>query len=192
MRSRAAIDDALVLRLSSRRSMDAAGGSVTRIRFLLFGVPTVLAMFFIAVPPAGAAAPVPFTVDDHVDFNTGVATFTATGPLCASGTFVDDTRVVAGSPTIPKANVLVTSVYTCDDGSGTFNLLKHLFITFGPDSFTITAPKRSWVVPEPTPAPLGTVSATASATSLLGSAPVKRWVSSACIDAGREHAISPG
>jgi hypothetical protein len=86
------------------------------------------------------AAPVPFTIDEHVDFNTGVFTFTATGPLCASGTFVDDVKVFAGSATNPKASILITSVYTCDDGSGRWNVLKHLFLTFSPGSFTNTGP----------------------------------------------------
>jgi hypothetical protein len=41
---------------------------------------------------------------------------------------------------IRKANLLIRSVFTCDVGSGTFNVLKQVFITFGADSFTNTSP----------------------------------------------------
>ena len=125
------------------------GGSVKRIRFLLLAVPTLLAMFSVAITPAAAAAPVPFTIDTHVDFNTGgVFTFTATGPLCASGTFVDNVTVVAPGPATAQGpgvsggvNLQIRSVYTCADGSGTWNQLSMLFLTFGPnDSFTNTGP----------------------------------------------------
>jgi len=84
----------------------------------------------------------PFTITDHDDFVSGVNTFTATGPLCPSGTFMDDTRVVAGHPgSSGKINLLVRTVYTCGDASGTFNTLRQVFITLGPDgSFTSTGP----------------------------------------------------
>jgi hypothetical protein len=37
--------------------------------------------------------------------------------------------------------VLIRTVYTCDDGSGTFTMLKHVFIQFNPDfSSTNTGP----------------------------------------------------
>ena len=97
-------------------------------------------MLSLAVTPAAVAAPVPFTIDEYFDFNTGVFTFTATAPLCASGMFVDDVRVFASSLTNPKANLLIRSVYTCDDGSLTWNELKQLFLTSGADSFTNTGP----------------------------------------------------
>jgi hypothetical protein len=89
-----------------------------------------------------AAAPVPFTITDRDDFVSGINTFTATGPLCSSGTFVDDTRVFAGHPgSSGRINLLVRTVYTCDDGSGTFNTLRNVFITIASDgSFTSTGP----------------------------------------------------
>ena len=89
-----------------------------------------------------AAAVLPFTITDHDDFVSGINTFTATGPLCPSGTFVDDTRVFAGHPdSSGRINLLVRTVYTCEDASGTFNTLRHVFITLGPDgSFTSTGP----------------------------------------------------
>jgi hypothetical protein len=95
-----------------------------------------------AAAPAQAAERVPFTITDHVDFASGDSTFTATGPLCPSGTFVDDTRVFAGHPdSSGRINLVNRTVYTCDDGSGTFNTLRQIFITLGPDgSFTSTGP----------------------------------------------------
>ena len=102
-----------------------------------------------AAPALGATAPdpkapalVPFTITDHDDFVSGVNTFTATGPLCPSGTFVDDTRVFAGHPdSSGQINLLVRTVYTCDDGSGSFNTLRQVSITLGPDaSFISTGP----------------------------------------------------
>jgi hypothetical protein len=95
-----------------------------------------------AVGSARAAVRVPFTITEHVDFAPGgVNTFTATGPLCPSGAFVD-TLVAAGDAKSPtKGIVVLRTVYTCDDGSGTFNMLKHVFITVtGPDSFVNTGP----------------------------------------------------
>ena len=98
-----------------------------------------------ATAAAQAAAPVPFTITEEINFVTGVFTFTATGPLCPSGTFVDDVKVVAPpEPQGPESsgglNLLIRTVYTCDDGSGTFNALKHVFITFTDDGSTNTGP----------------------------------------------------
>jgi hypothetical protein len=94
--------------------------------------------------PAAAAAPVPFTMADEVDFVAGMFTFTATGELCASGTFVDDVKVVAVAQSDQarsgQGNVLIRSTYTCDDGSGTFEMLKHLRLTFTASGFTTAGP----------------------------------------------------
>lgn len=94
--------------------------------------------------PADAAAVVPFTLSDHVDNNTGVNTFTATGPLCASGTFVDDV-MAGGFPHSDQARsgkgyVLIRSTLTCADGSGTFQVLKHLTLYFTDSGFTDSGP----------------------------------------------------
>lgn len=55
---------------------------------------------------------------------------------------MDDTHVIAGHPdTSGHIKLLNRTVYTCDDGSGTFNTLRQIFITLGPDgSFTSTGP----------------------------------------------------
>src|SRR5215218_2581639 len=94
------------------------------------------------VAPAQAAEQVPFTITEQINFATGEAIFTATGPLCPSGTFVDTVATVGGGRSgQPKIELLITSVYTCDDGSGTFDAIKHVFITFNPDgSFTNAGP----------------------------------------------------
>ena len=63
------------------------------------------------------------------------------GPCCSSGSFVDDLQVDAGHPeSTNKINLLIHTVYTCDDGSGTFNARKHVFITFTDEGFTSTGP----------------------------------------------------
>src|SRR3954464_12981216 len=94
-----------------------------------------------AAESAQAAAPVPFTIIELVNFGTGVNTFTATGPLCPSGTFVDDVNVFAGHPDrTGSANLLIRTIYTCNDGSGTVYSLKHVFLTFGEDSSANTGP----------------------------------------------------
>jgi hypothetical protein len=97
-----------------------------------------------AAAAAQATAPVPFTITDQVNFNTGVFTFTATAPLCASGTFEDDVDVQAFAHSeqarSPGAYVLIRSTYTCDDGSGTFDMLKHLHLTFTEEGFTDAGP----------------------------------------------------
>jgi len=97
-----------------------------------------------AATSAQAAASVPFTITEQI--NGDETTFTATGPLCRSGTFADDVKVFAPSPGSPGSdssggfNLLIRTVYTCDDGSGTFNALKHVFITFTDNGFTNTGP----------------------------------------------------
>lgn len=93
--------------------------------------------------PAPAAAPTPFTILELVDFSgAGPNTFTATGPLCPSGTFTDEVHNFApGSGSSSGGlNLQIRSVYTCDDGSGTFNALKNIRITFTEDGTTNTGP----------------------------------------------------
>jgi hypothetical protein len=108
----------------------------------LIGASTAPALAAAPTNPEGGAL-APFTISDHVEFAPpGASTFTATGPLCPSGTFVDDTQVIAGHPdTSGQIKLLNRTVYTCDDRSGTFNSLRQILITLGPDgSFTSTGP----------------------------------------------------
>jgi hypothetical protein len=93
---------------------------------------------------AGVAqgAQTPFTITDTIDFRTGATAFTTTGPLCASGTYADDI-LAFGAPAAPSvphsltndgANVLIRTVFTCADGSGTFTGLKHFQLVFSSDT----------------------------------------------------------
>jgi hypothetical protein len=110
------------------------------------GKPAVLTLALLAplaaATSAQAAGPVPFTITEDIDFESQVFTFNATGPLCPSGTFEDEVLRAAGRTDVTgKANLLIRTVYTCDDGSGTFNALKHVFITVVSDeSSTNTGP----------------------------------------------------
>jgi hypothetical protein len=99
------------------------------------------ALLVFATPAAQAAPPEPFTITENINSNAGVFSFTATGALCQSGTFVDDVHAVGGANSpIPKLNVLIRTVYTCVNGD-TFFAQKHVFLAFNEDgSFTNTGP----------------------------------------------------
>jgi hypothetical protein len=113
----------------------------TRLIVLAVAALGLFALIGVAAP-VQAATRVPFTITEQVNFAAEVNTFTATGALCPSGTFVDTVVTLAGGQSgQPKVNLLVTTVYTCDDGSGTFNMLKHVFVVGNPDgSFSNTGP----------------------------------------------------
>ena len=117
-------------------------GTTMRLAALL--VAGLLAALLAAGPASASAAPVPFTMADQVNFDSGVFTFTATSPLCASGTFVDDVNVAAFARSERARSgggiLLIRSVYTCGDGSGTFDLLKHLTLRFTETGFTTAGP----------------------------------------------------
>ncbi|QGN58065.1 hypothetical protein [Nostocoides sp. HKS02] len=90
-----------------------------------------------------SGAPQPFTITETIIPAAGVSAFTATGPLCPSGTFADDVSVFApsaGNSHSNGLNLLIHTVYTCADGSGTFNMLKHVLLTFTDTGFTGTGP----------------------------------------------------
>ena len=109
---------------------------------LLAGASVVAALG--AAGSAHAAPPVPFTLTDTIDFETGVGHFTTTGPLCEAGTFSDDVRVEAFARSeLARSGggiVMIRTVFTCDDGSGTFDGLKHLTLRFTPTGFTTVGP----------------------------------------------------
>jgi hypothetical protein len=96
-----------------------------------------------AAAPAQAAGPVPFTIHEQIILgpNGPVSeTFTAEGPLCPSGSFVDTVLNPPPPDQAGKVTLIVRSVYTCADGSGTFNAMKELVGTPGPDGITSTGP----------------------------------------------------
>jgi hypothetical protein len=96
---------------------------------------------------AAAATQVPFTITETNIVFTDVndyGDFTATGPLCAAGTFVDTYRALAGLVgqhfQHPLENVTGDAVYTCADGSGTFHILKHARLVATPPGIDNTGP----------------------------------------------------
>ena len=96
---------------------------------------------------AAAATQVPFTITETNIVFTDVndyGDFTATGPLCAAGTFVDTYRALAGIQgqhfQHPVVNVTVDTVYTCADGSGTFFMLKQVRLVALPPGIINTGP----------------------------------------------------
>jgi hypothetical protein len=97
-----------------------------------------------AAASAQAAEQVPFTINEQITLGPNgpmSETFTATGPLCSSGTFVDTVQNPPSPDQAAKSVLIVRSVYTCDNGSGTFNAQKELVGTPGPDdTFTSTGP----------------------------------------------------
>lgn len=96
----------------------------------------------LGAPAAEAALPEPSTITETIDGIGREFTFEATGALCPTGTFEDVVESIGGNPdTTGKLNILVRTVYTCDDGSGTFEAQKHFFITVMEDgSITNTGP----------------------------------------------------
>jgi hypothetical protein len=116
---------------------------MTKIKTLIGTCVGAGALVALGTSTAAAAPPEPFTITETVDFSEGgVDTFTATGALCPSGTFEDQVAAGGGHPdTTGKFNLLIRTVYTCNDGSGSFYAQKHVFITFNEDdSSTNTGP----------------------------------------------------
>ena len=79
--------------------------------------------------------------NEQINVVTGETTFTATAPLCPSGTFADTVLSATFNAPQLEGNVLIRTVYTCAEGSETITMLKHVFIQFNPDfSSTNTGP----------------------------------------------------
>jgi hypothetical protein len=119
------------------------GGKMIKINKLAATCIAAGALLAVTAPAAHAAPPEPFTITENIDFNSEQPpTFTATGALCDSGTFEDEVIAVGGGrgPN-SKVNFQIRTVYTCDDGSGTFFAQKHVFLTANEDgSSTNTGP----------------------------------------------------
>lgn len=86
-----------------------------------------------AAASAQAAGQLPFTITEQITLGPNgpvLETFTSSSPLCPSGIFVDTVQAGPGPGQGPdhsgKLQLIVRSVYTCADGSGTFNALKEL------------------------------------------------------------------
>ena len=83
-------------------------------------------------PTAQAQAPTIVTDITFPEEGAPFGTFTASDPLCSSGTFVD--QFVGGGGSFRSGRVFVAAstirkVFTCDDGSGTFTILFHPQLT---------------------------------------------------------------
>lgn len=91
--------------------------------------------------PVQAAPPQAVTITTQVVFNPGTqGTFTATGPLCASGT-VELVREKIS----PAFNVNAWQRFTCDDNSGSFVLHLHPQFNSRPkDGFDANGPWAVW------------------------------------------------
>jgi hypothetical protein len=102
----------------------------------------VVAAASVWLSPVAVASPaMHVAIHETIDFTTDpvTATFTATAPLCPSGSFVDTVKRADEQGQVLK--LVISSVYTCSDGSGRFRLLKHLTIRFvDPDSSIATGP----------------------------------------------------
>jgi hypothetical protein len=101
----------------------------------------------IGMGSASAATQVPFTITEtNIVFTdeNDYGDFTATGPLCPAGTFVDSYRALAGLRgqqfQHPVVAVLTETVYICSDGSGTFNMQKHIRLVALPPGIDNTGP----------------------------------------------------
>jgi hypothetical protein len=91
------------------------------------------ALLAFTAPAAHAAPPEPFTITENLDFDLETFEFTTTGgALCPSGTFEDEFIAQGGNENsisrTSKFNLQFRTVYTCDDGSGTFFARKHVFL----------------------------------------------------------------
>jgi hypothetical protein len=103
-----------------------------------------LTLAVIGMASAHAATQVPFTITEtNIVFTDGSDSgdFTATGPLCPAGTFLDTYRALAGlNGQHGLETVLTETVYTCADGSGTFNMQKHIRLVALPPGIDNTGP----------------------------------------------------
>ncbi len=82
---------------------------------------------------ATAAATTPQPVTFQGTTTTPSGSFTATEPLCASGSTLDVRGVAGGFESGTRLEVLVTKQFTCDGTGDTFTLLIRAHITFQPD-----------------------------------------------------------
>ena len=115
--------------------------------FLIVGALAASTSAVIGMASAHAATQVPFTITEtNIQFQdeSDTGDFTATGPLCPAGTFIDTYRALAGLAgqhfQHPLDAVTGDAVYTCDDGSGTFHLLKHGRLVATPPGANNTGP----------------------------------------------------
>jgi hypothetical protein len=110
------------------------------IRPVLAVLAAALALGVMAGPAAAAAPPKPVTIVSDVTFNPdgpNFGSFTATGAavdagtMCGSGTFVDTGIRFAGfQGRQGEVQLQVFKTFTCDDGSGTFDVKMQIQANF--------------------------------------------------------------
>src|SRR5690349_7921195 len=110
------------------------------IRSILATLSALLAVGVLAAPVAAAAPPKAVTIVSDVTFVNGgpnIGDFHASGAgvdsgtLCASGTFEDQGIRFAGFPArTGEVQLQVLKRFTCDDGSGTFDLKMQIKANF--------------------------------------------------------------
>src|SRR5712691_2334350 len=96
-----------------------------------------IAMGVLTVSPAAATPPEAVQITGPIDV-TGTGTFTATGPVCLSGAVDTSLDKVVGGQSGKQIQILVIHGFTCDDGSGTFEVLLQVHLVFDPFSDVFT------------------------------------------------------
>jgi hypothetical protein len=102
-------------------------------------------------PPVNAAPPQNVLIEVDVTVppeGPSVGTFTATGPVCPSGSTTDIFARSAGFESERRVQILIGREFTCDDGSGTFLLLIRVHAEFeAPGSLVFVHPiPKTWSV----------------------------------------------
>ena len=121
----------------------------SRRRRTLIGVFAALVAIVAAAAPVGAATPQDVTIVSHVTFDPdgNYGDFIASGPavtsglICGSGTFIDTRLQFAGfQGRHGIVQLLVVKEFTCDDGTGTFEVKLQIRANFdtGIETFTWT------------------------------------------------------
>ncbi len=109
-----------------------------RRKAMLVGVVATVAIAggALVASPAAATAPEPVQITGPIA-SDGTGTFTAIGPVCPSGTnatLLDQVVSRSGK----QIQILVVHEFTCDDGSGSFQLSLQVHLVFQPFSDTFT------------------------------------------------------
>jgi hypothetical protein len=84
---------------------------------------TSLALVVVAAPASAATPPEPVTITGTILFpesGPATGTFTASDPLCPSGTIQELGGVFVGFQSNRLARIGVRHLFTCSDGSGSF------------------------------------------------------------------------
>jgi hypothetical protein len=132
------------LRVTSRStSIDTFGGIVNLMRGHSMSKRSLLVVLlaFVAVSTAHAGERQTVTIHtDAIFLPVVVGTFTATPPLCASGTFTT-TQFIFNPSQLHGHGFMAEKLLTCNDGSGTFSIQFHpLAQGFNDPEFLLTGP----------------------------------------------------